>query len=392
MNETARELDLIRAQLRAGIERDLRDRSRGSRVMHRRSFRIAIPTLAVLAAATAAIVLGLTVSASSPSSAFAAARRALAATAAAPSGTLATTVLHAGVTQTTDAARWNGGDIAFTPGDGPIQQLLLIGGGMYVQTSEGTWLHYADASNVGPKPLGGLMQLAHDNIAGVAPQQILALATHVQKTAQSDGTTLYTGTIPSNSLNPATVPGSDAITNMILGAQKRSDMMFGAGPDAAGNQQSDLQLQMSVGGDGLVRQVSVTFQKEGTGSRAADGTYTWTVTYSQLGNTPPITPPPNSTDVPPGTLPPGTLPQNTRTKGMPARSITPADRLDYLKAAACIRSHGFPDFPDPTFANNTVTFHIPPNIDPNSPRAKRAQAICVKLIPPGLPYSNRSAP
>jgi hypothetical protein len=392
MNETARELDLIRAQLRAGIERDLRDRSRGSRVMHRRSFRIAIPTLAVLAAATAAIVLGLTVSASSPSSAFAAARRALAATAAAPSGTLATTVLHAGVTQTTDAARWNGGDIAFTPGDGPIQQLLLIGGGMYVQTSEGTWLHYADASNVGPKPLGGLMQLAHDNIAGVAPQQILALATHVQKTAQSDGTTLYTGTIPSNSLNPATVPGNDAITNMILGAQKRTDMMFGAGADATGNQQSDLQLQMSVGGDGLVRQVSVTFQKEGTGSPAADGTYTWTVTYSQLGNTPPITPPPNSTDVPPGTLPPGTLPQNTRTKGMPARSITPADRLDYLKAAACIRSHGFPDFPDPTFANNTVTFHIPPNIDPNSPRAKRAQAICVKLIPPGLPYSNRSAP
>ena len=392
MNETARELDLIRAQLRAGIERDLRDRSRGSRVMHRRSFRIAIPTLAVLAAATAAIVLGLTVSASSPSSAFAAARRALAATAAAPSGTLATTVLHAGVTQTTDAARWNGGDIAFTPGDGPTQQLLLIGGGMYVQTSEGTWLHYADASNVGPKPLGGLMQLAHDNIAGVAPQQILALATNVQRTAQPDGTTLYTGTIPSNSLNPATVPGNDAITNMILGAQKRSDMMFGAGAEPAGNQQSDLQLQMSVEGDGLVRQVSVTFQKEGTGSPAADGTYTWTVTYSQLGNTPPITPPPNSTDVPPGTLPPGTLPQNTRTKGMPARSITPADRLDYLKAAACIRSHGFPDFPDPTFANNTVTFHIPPNIDPNSPRAKRAQAICVKLIPPGLPYSNRSAP
>jgi hypothetical protein len=392
MNETAREIDLIRTQLRAAIERDLRNRSPGSRVMHRRSFRIAIPTLAVLAAATAAIVLGLTVSAASPSSAFAAARRALAATAAAPSGTLATTVLHAGVTQTTDVARWNGSDIVFTPGDGPIQQLLLIGGGMYVQTSDGTWLHYADASNVGPKPLGGLMQLAQDNIAGVAPQQILALATNVQRTAQPDGTTLYSGTIPSNSLNPATVPGNDAITNMILGAQKRTDMMFGAGADATGNQQSDLQLQMSVGGDGLVRQVSVTFQKEGKGSPAADGTYTWSVTYSQLGNTPPITPPSNSTDVPPGTLPPGKLPQNTRTKGMPARSITPADRLDYLKAAACIRSHGFPDFPDPTFANNTVTFHIPPNIDPNSPEAKRAQAICVKLIPPGLPYSNRSAP
>jgi hypothetical protein len=392
MNETARELDMIRTQLRAGIERDLHDRSPRWRVTHRRSIRVAIPTLAVLAVATAAIVLGLTVSAASPSSAAAAAQRALAATAAAPSGTMTTTVLHAGVTHTIDAARWNGSDIAFSPGLGPIPQLLLIGGGMYVQTSDGTWLHYANASNVGPKPLGGLMQLAQDNIAGVAPQQILALAANVQRTAQPDGTTLYTGTIPSNSLNPATVPGNDAITNMILGAQKRTDMMFGAGADATGNQQSDLQLQMSVGGDGLVRQVSLTFQKEGTGSPAADGTFTWSVTYSQLGNTPPITPPPDSTDVPPGTLPPGALPQNTRTKGIPARSITPADQPDYLKAAACIRSHGFPEFPDPTFANNTVAFHIPPNIDPNSPQAKRAQAICVKLIPPGLPYSNRSAP
>src|SRR5690349_8256419 len=155
----------------------------------------AIPTLAVLAVATAAVLLGLTVSAASPSSASAAAQRALAATAAAPSGTMTTTVLHAGVTHTIDAARWNGSDIAFSPGLGPIPQLLLIGGGMYVQTSDGTWLHYANASDVGPKPLGGLEQLAQDSIAGTTPQQILALATGVQQTAQPDGTTLYTGTI-----------------------------------------------------------------------------------------------------------------------------------------------------------------------------------------------------
>src|SRR5262249_31332544 len=160
----------------------------------RRPFRVAIPTLAVLTAATAAIVLGLTLSATSPSSASAAAQRALAATAAAPSGTMTTTVLHARVTRTVDAARWNGSDIAFSPGFGRFPQLLLIRGGMYVQTSDGTWLHYTDASNVGPKPLGGLEQLAQDNIAGTAPQQILALASHVQMSAQPDGTTVYTGT------------------------------------------------------------------------------------------------------------------------------------------------------------------------------------------------------
>jgi len=282
---------------------------------HRRVVGLGVTVAA--AVAVVGVVVGLALTAASPPGADAAARRALAATAAAPSGTMTTTVLHAGVTQTIDAARWNGSDIAFSPGFGPIQQLLLIGGGMYVQTSDGTWLHYANSSDVGPKPFGGLEQLAQDNIAGTTPQQILALATHVQKTAQADGTAVYTGTIPNSNLDPALVPGNDAITSMILGAQKRSAMMFGVGRnerDVPGSQlNADLQLHMSVGGDGLVRQVSVTFQQENTGSPAVDGTYIWSVTYSQLGSTPPITPPPSSTDVPAGTLPPGMPPPNTQT-------------------------------------------------------------------------------
>src|SRR5262249_35105600 len=153
MNETTRELDLIRTQLRAAIERDLRGRAPRLGVTHRRPLRFAIPTLAALAAATAA-VLALTLTATSPDNAAAAARRAPAATAAAPSGTITTTVQHGGAADTVEAARWNGDDIAYTPGIGTIQQLLLIGGGMYVQTSDGSWLHYANASDVGPKPLG----------------------------------------------------------------------------------------------------------------------------------------------------------------------------------------------------------------------------------------------
>jgi hypothetical protein len=330
MNETTRELDLIRTQLRAAIERDLQGRTPRLRVPQRRSFRIAIPTFAGIAAATAAIVLGLTVSAASPSSADAAARRALAATAAAPSGTMTTTVLHGGVTKTVESARWNGHDIAYSPEDGPIPQLLLIGAGVYVQTSDGTWFHYANASDVAPKPVGGLEQLAHDTIAATAPQQILALATGVQKTAQPDGTTVYTGTIPASSLDPALVSGNDAITNMILGAQKRTDGMVGVGKateqtPGASCCQNDLQLRMSVGSDGLVNQVSVAFQQQNASSAALDGTYTWSVTYSQLGSTPPITPPTSSKDVPPGTLPPGTLPPNT-----PAQN-TRGSRLPFSK-------------------------------------------------------------
>jgi hypothetical protein len=68
-------------------------------------------------------------------------------------------------------------------------------------------------------------------------------------------------------------------------------------------------------------------------------------------------------------------------------TITPADQADYVRAAACMRSHGFPVFPDPTFQDNNVTLNIPSSIDTSSPRFKRAAATCTRLIPHGLPYS-----
>ncbi|MDP9258500.1 MAG: hypothetical protein M3Q31_18405 [Actinomycetota bacterium] len=68
-------------------------------------------------------------------------------------------------------------------------------------------------------------------------------------------------------------------------------------------------------------------------------------------------------------------------------TITPADRADYLKAASCMRSHGFADFPDPTFPDNNVTLHIPASINTNSSKFKSAATTCTKLIRPGLPYT-----
>jgi hypothetical protein len=74
----------------------------------------------------------------------------------------------------------------------------------------------------------------------------------------------------------------------------------------------------------------------------------------------------------------------------PGYTITEADQLDYLKGAACMRRHGFPDFPDPTFQKNTVTLNIPSRIDTNTPQFRHATATCQKLIPAGLPYSGSS--
>jgi hypothetical protein len=78
--------------------------------------------------------------------------------------------------------------------------------------------------------------------------------------------------------------------------------------------------------------------------------------------------------------------------GQPVRTITAQDRQDYLRAAACMRSHGFPNFPDPKFQNNDAHVNIPSSINQNSSQFTRAATICTKLIPAGLPGSHRGNP
>jgi hypothetical protein len=76
--------------------------------------------------------------------------------------------------------------------------------------------------------------------------------------------------------------------------------------------------------------------------------------------------------------------------GGQGQTITPVDQVDYLRAAACMRSHGFPRFPDPTFQNGAVRVDIPSNIDEDSSKFRSAATTCTRLIPAGLPYSRPS--
>jgi hypothetical protein len=65
-----------------------------------------------------------------------------------------------------------------------------------------------------------------------------------------------------------------------------------------------------------------------------------------------------------------------------APPLTPAQQTQYLRAAACIRAHGVPGFPDPTFSNGSA--HVE-HIDSyrNSPAFKTAVQHCESLIPAG---------
>jgi hypothetical protein len=67
-----------------------------------------------------------------------------------------------------------------------------------------------------------------------------------------------------------------------------------------------------------------------------------------------------------------------------------AQKQDYLRAAACLRSHGIPNFPDPVFSGSQVQFPIPPSVDTNSAQFTQAKQICARMIPAGLPYSGNS--
>jgi hypothetical protein len=74
----------------------------------------------------------------------------------------------------------------------------------------------------------------------------------------------------------------------------------------------------------------------------------------------------------------------------PGQTFTPREQADYLKAAQCMRSHGVPDFPDPSFQGKSVAFNSQTPIDTNTPQYTSALTACQKLIPPGLPYGSPS--
>jgi hypothetical protein len=54
-----------------------------------------------------------------------------------------------------------------------------------------------------------------------------------------------------------------------------------------------------------------------------------------------------------------------------------------LKFSACMRSHGEPNFPDPSFSNGGVSLRIDvgSGIDPSSPQFQNAQKACQKSLP-----------
>ena len=63
-------------------------------------------------------------------------------------------------------------------------------------------------------------------------------------------------------------------------------------------------------------------------------------------------------------------------------TVSAADQANALKYSECMRSHGVPNFPDPTFSGGGVQLKVT-NVDPNSPQFATAQKACQSLQPIG---------
>ncbi len=76
--------------------------------------------------------------------------------------------------------------------------------------------------------------------------------------------------------------------------------------------------------------------------------------------------------------------------GQESPILTAQEQQDYLRAVACMRSHGITSFPDPTFPGGRLNLQIPSSIDTRSRQFTRAEQTCTKLIPAGLPHGTGS--
>lgn len=76
----------------------------------------------------------------------------------------------------------------------------------------------------------------------------------------------------------------------------------------------------------------------------------------------------------------------------PSPFASPTKEYDYeLSYAECMRTHGLPNFPDPTQSNGNLSFN--PKADSNSPHFSSANNSCKRLLPDngGLPTSAQIA-
>jgi hypothetical protein len=280
---------IVTTAVDAGIDAGVpASRGRGSRPRRRL---VRASTAAGLLAAAAVVAGFLTVG--SPgvgpgvANAAAAVRNAATVTAASAerSGTAVVRITHDGEAWAGTTIRWNGRDLAVI-GDYPRRpgeagsKLLVVDGTMYgIDPERGDWVVLGPPESVDPDSgttPGEYLAAVREDVGGVTLRRITDGMTGLTTRQLADGSTVYGGTVAA---------GLVARESGFKEGQAIRVLPFGfVAHDEAADPAAPLRAAVTVGPDGIVREIAVTW---GTSASA----WSYTVTYSRLGATPaPVAP------------------------------------------------------------------------------------------------------
>ncbi len=199
------------------------------------------------------------------------------------SGTVTVRMTHDGQLWADKTVRWNGSDVEIaddSPG-GPSSglPLVVVDGMMYGHDPQHTgWAEIGPVSSIDPgsgTTPTDILDAVREDVGGTTLRRLSRGIARLVSDRVPDGSTVYRGTVPA---------GMIARETGFKEGQAIRVLPFGyVAHDEAANPNALLDAALTVGADGIVRELVVTW-----------GTWRYAVTYDKLGTTPPIVAPANA--------------------------------------------------------------------------------------------------
>jgi hypothetical protein len=253
-----------------------------SRTLSRRRL-VRLSVALVACAAVVAAVVSLSVGPSGAPDAAAAVKKAATVSAASAerSGTAVVRLTHDGDLWAATTIRWHGGDLSLSS-DAPGRlgkagsKLLVVGGTLYgIDPEQGGWLAMGSPRNIDPDsgttPAEYLAAVRED-VGGATLERITGAMTGLTTRQLADGSTVYKGAVKA---------GLVARETGFKAGQAIRVLPFGfVANGAAAHPASPLDVSVTVGEDGIVRGLAVTWRN-----------WSYRVGYGDLGSTPALVAP-----------------------------------------------------------------------------------------------------
>jgi hypothetical protein len=236
-----------------------------------------LPIAGVALAAVLAVAVFVTVGTPGGESASAAIERAATMTAASAdrSGTAVIRITHDGAPWAGTTIRWNGDDLER---ENEGRGAMRVVDGMLYGIEDGRWAELGSIDSIDPDS-GTTSQetlaAVREDVGGATLRRVTRGMTGLTTSAANGGATVYRGHVAA---------GRIARESGFKEGQAIRVFPFGyVAHDGAADPDALLDTSVTVGPDGIVREIAVRW-----------GTWTYTVTYSGLGTTKPIAVPPNA--------------------------------------------------------------------------------------------------